>query len=39
MSISTGATAMGLNARLLDPGILAAARIRYRDTAGTGKFQ
>lgn len=30
---------MGLNARLLDPDILAAAKVRYKDSAGTGKFQ
>jgi hypothetical protein len=30
---------LGLNARLLEPELLAAASIRYKDDAGTGKFQ
>lgn len=29
---------MGVNARLLDPGLFAAARVRLRDGAGTGLF-
>lgn len=31
-------TSLGINARLLDPKILAAAEIRYKDDAGTGLF-
>jgi hypothetical protein len=30
---------MGVNARLLDPEILAAAAVRYKDSAGTGRFR
>lgn len=30
---------VGLNARLLDPEFLAAAMVRYKDSAGTGVFQ
>ncbi len=30
---------MGINARLLQPEILAAATVRYKDLAGTGKFR
>ncbi|KWT69461.1 hypothetical protein APY04_1544 [Hyphomicrobium sulfonivorans] len=30
---------MGINARLLDPQSLAAAEIRYKDSAGTGLFR
>jgi hypothetical protein len=30
---------MGINARLLPPEILAAATVRYKDLAGTGKFR
>jgi hypothetical protein len=32
-------TRMGVNARLLAPEILAAAEVRYDDSAGTGRFQ
>lgn len=30
---------LGLNARLLDPDVLSAAEVRYKDSAKTGKFQ
>lgn len=33
-----GRDRMGVNARLLEPEILASARIRYKDAAGTGRF-
>jgi hypothetical protein len=29
---------MGINARLLDPGLLKAAEVNYKDAAGTGLF-
>ena len=32
-------TGMGINARLLDPEVLARAGVRYRDAAGTGLFR
>jgi hypothetical protein len=35
----SGRNRMGVNARLLDPEILAAAEVRYKDSAGTGRFQ
>ncbi len=34
-----GRDRMGVNARLLDPAILAAAKVEYRDAAGTGIFR
>ena len=34
-----GRDRMGVNARLFDPAILAAAEVRYKDAAGTGLFR
>lgn len=34
-----GRDRMGVNARLLDPEVLAAAEVEYRDAAGTGIFR
>lgn len=31
-------TSLGVNARLIDPALLDAAKIRYKDDAGTGRF-
>jgi hypothetical protein len=31
-------TTLGINARLLEPAVLASARLRHRDGAGSGKF-
>lgn len=33
-----GRERLGVNARLLDPEVLAAASVRYQDSAGTGRF-
>lgn len=34
----TNRTSLGVNARLIDPALLAQAKIRYKDGAGTGLF-
>lgn len=34
----SGRESLGINARLLDPKLLAAAEMRYKDAAGTGLF-
>ena len=36
---NAGRDRMGINARLLDPAILATATVLYKDSAGTGLFQ
>ncbi len=33
-----GRTSLGVNARLIDPALIDAAKIRYKDDAGTGLF-